>query len=212
MHRVEMLNGSKEEFITDVRIPDSDRIGEVDQGRTVGTRWMFYEKSFSLSLNVTRPATSDSGPDGGSDADRVLIEKARRLGRLDDPATRDMIGEAHSLSLVSAEANRRNAISTGKMSEHGAGLGKVLGGTAGIRIGTLSFQLAGPWAAAWTAESNPLGDRGVAFLTRQASVIGGGTVEMSRDVVSERLLGMPREPTNDRDVAFRDVPRAAPSK
>ena len=42
---------------------------------------------------------------------------------------------------------------------------------------------------------------------RQASSIGGGTTEMARNVVSERVLGMPREPSLDRDVAFRDVPR-----
>ena len=47
VHRIEMLNGSKEfcqEFMSDVRVPDSDRIGEVDQGWTVGIRWMFHEK------------------------------------------------------------------------------------------------------------------------------------------------------------------------
>jgi alkylation response protein AidB-like acyl-CoA dehydrogenase len=217
VHRIEMLNGSKEfcqEFITDVRIPDTDRIGEVDQGWTVGTRWMFYEKSFGISFYVTRPALRDDGGEGGSGAGQVLIDQARQLGRLDDPVTRDMIGEAHSLSLVSTETNKRiaAAISTGKMSDQGAGLNKVLGGTVGIRLSTLNFHLAGPSAAAWTDENKRLGDRGVAFLTRQASMIGGGTVEMSRNVVSERLLGMPRERTNDRDVAFRDVPRAAPSK
>ena len=42
-----MLNGSKEfcqEFMTDVRVPDTDRIGEVDDGWTVGIRWMFHER------------------------------------------------------------------------------------------------------------------------------------------------------------------------
>jgi alkylation response protein AidB-like acyl-CoA dehydrogenase len=50
IHRIEMLNGSREfcqEFITDVRIPDGDRIGEVDQGWTVGTRWMYHERTVS---------------------------------------------------------------------------------------------------------------------------------------------------------------------
>jgi hypothetical protein len=53
-----MLNGSREfcqEFLTDVHVPDTDRVGEVDQGWTVGTRWMFYEKSFGMLPFVTRP-------------------------------------------------------------------------------------------------------------------------------------------------------------
>ena len=47
VHRIEMLNGSREfcqEFMTDVVVPDTDRIGEVDDGWTVGTRWMFHER------------------------------------------------------------------------------------------------------------------------------------------------------------------------
>ena len=47
---------------------------------------------------------------------------------------------------------------------------------------------------------------------RQVSCIGGGTTEMARNVISERVLGMPRERSHDRDVAFRDVPRSATSR
>ncbi len=47
VHRIEMINGSREfcqEFMTDVIVPDTDRVGEVDEGWTVGTRWMFHER------------------------------------------------------------------------------------------------------------------------------------------------------------------------
>ena len=47
---------------------------------------------------------------------------------------------------------------------------------------------------------------GPGYLVRQAGCIGGGTTEMARNVISERLLGMPRDARAD-DVAFRDVPR-----
>jgi hypothetical protein len=45
------------------------------------------------------------------------------------------------------------------------------------------------------------------FLMRQTSCIGGGTTEISRNVIAERLLGMPREASGDKDVPFREVPR-----
>ena len=45
------------------------------------------------------------------------------------------------------------------------------------------------------------------FLMRQGGTIGGGTTEMARNVISERVLSMPRERRLDKDVPFRDVPR-----
>ena len=50
-------------------------------------------------------------------------------------------------------------------------------------------------------------DTRVDFVQRQARSIGGGTTEMARDIISERVMGMPREPSPDREVPFSQVPR-----
>jgi alkylation response protein AidB-like acyl-CoA dehydrogenase len=210
MHRIEMLNGSKEfcqEFFTDVRIPDADRIGDVDDGWTVGIRWLYHERSFALSPHLIRPPGGGLG--FGASPDTSLIKLARDVGRLDDPLARDMIGELRADSLVSNVATKRiaNAMRTGYLNEQGAALSRLLAGVNGTRATTAAFEIAGPAAIAWEPGDIALGRRGIGFLSRQAGEIGGGTTEMARNVISERVLGMPRERAGDRDGAYRDVPK-----
>jgi alkylation response protein AidB-like acyl-CoA dehydrogenase len=212
IQRIEMLDGSREfcqEFITDLRVPDRDRLGGIDDGWTVGRRWMFYERSFGISYHITRPSTGEENSRRAGPSGLALMELARRSGHFDDPVVRDMVGEGHALSLVTEEATVRigQGVATGRYISDAAALTKVLAGTLGIRVANIAFQLAGASGVAWSDETSDLGDRGLSFLSRQAGLIGGGTVEMARNAVSERLLGMPRERTNDRDIAFRQVAR-----
>ncbi len=209
VHRIEMLNGNKEfcqEFITDVVVPDSDRVGEVDDGWTVGTRWMFHERMLYNSPLVLFPPGTIRGAVGSS----AVIAVARETGRTDDPVVRDLVGEARVLDIVGEELNRRLSlgIASGEISDQASGLGKMHHGIMGARLTTIGFEIAGTTGAAWTDDEGPLTNTGVDFLMRQTASIGGGTTEMARNVISERLLGMPRERTNDRDVAFREVPRS----
>ncbi len=209
VHRIEMLNGNEEfcqEFMTDVRVPDTDRIGGVDEGWTVGVRWMFHERMAAAhnSPLVTSPPTAPGPADVQS-----LLEVARDAGRLDDPYVRDLIGEGQMLSLVSAQLQRRigQGVATGGMSDQSASIGRLFSGVVAMRLVTIAFEAAGTAGAVWCDDDGATTTCGVDFLLRQLPAIAGGTLEMARNVVSERVLGMPREQTIDRDVAFRDVPR-----
>src|SRR5690606_764688 len=137
-----------------------------------------------------------------------MLRLARQAGRIDDPVARDLVGESHALTVASSLLGRRVAVGMrkGKLKEQAAAMSRLMGGMTSVRQTTISFELAGSDAVAWTDDDASLGQRGISFLTRQSSCIAGGTTEMSRNVISERVLGMPRERTLDRDIAFRDVP------
>ena len=98
------------------------------------------------------------------------------------------------------------------MSDQSAAIARLFGGVAGSRMFTIAYEIAGGIGAAWTDDDGAAGHAGIDFLMRQIACIGGGTTEMARNVVSERVLGMPRERSVDRDVAFREVPRNASSR
>jgi len=207
IHRIERLNGESEscqEFLTDVRIPDSDRVGEIDAGWSIGTRWMYHERVGANSPYVTRPIglTSEA-------ADKTsAVAIARQAGRLEDLVAQELIGESRALDIVTHELQRRlaAAAASGKGNIDNSAIDRLFRGVARVRQATIAFDLAGAAAAAWTEEEDE-GAPGMDFLMRQVSCIGGGTTEIARNVIAERVLGMPREPSGDRNVPFRDVPR-----
>jgi alkylation response protein AidB-like acyl-CoA dehydrogenase len=191
--------------MTDVVVPDADRLGDVDEGWTVGTRWMFHERMLMNSPLVTIPlGTPMSGL-----APSTTRSVAADAGRLHDPRVRDLIGEARMLDVVGRSLARRlhQGIASGEMSDQSGAIGRLFTATAAARRTSIAFEIAGEGGGTWSTEDGDVADCGTDFLMRQVSCIGGGTTEMARNVISERVLGMPREQALDRGVPFRDVPR-----
>ena len=149
-----MLNGSREfcqEFMTDLIVPDTDRIGDVDDGWTVVTRWMFHERMLYNSPYVTEPIGLTHGHmDAG-----VVYYIAQEHGRLQDPSVRELVGEARMLELVTKEMSTyvSESIRAGRLNDQAAALVRLFKGIAQNRIVTLAFEVAGPEGAAWTEDT-----------------------------------------------------------
>jgi hypothetical protein len=80
-------------------------------------------------------------------------------------------------------------------------------GESTTRRAEIALELAGPAAAVSDPAAASERDIGVRFLFRQVGSLSGGSTEMARNIISERMLGMPREYAADRDLPFSQVKR-----
>jgi alkylation response protein AidB-like acyl-CoA dehydrogenase len=135
------------------------------------------------------------------------VAQARATGRASDEFTRQEVAEAHVLATVRAHLIDRvsTGIRTGALPGGAAAVTKLFTANAAARLATIGMEVAGTDAVVAPAPGASSVSFGVQYLVRQATSIGGGTNEMQRNNISERVLGMPRERSEDRDRPFSEV-------
>jgi alkylation response protein AidB-like acyl-CoA dehydrogenase len=212
VEQIRQLDGSMEfcqEFFDDVPIPVADVVGEIDDGWTVASRLLVHER---MAVGGASPYTSGRS-DGQSSAgqDDQLVEVVRARGLESDAHARQLVAEARVSQLVGRQLVDRvtRAMAVGKLPQSAGAILKLYTATSVIRRAEIGLELAGPAGAAWPAADEPAASRTLAewSLHRQGAALGGGSNEIQRNIISERVLGMPREFAADRDVPYRDVRR-----
>ena len=193
------INGDRhftEVFVSDVRVPDADRIGDLGAGWGLTVETLAHER-----------ATIGGRAFGGGDAEEVglpsWLEEWRNAGRLDGPVER----QAAMRSFVEHRVNqmataRAAALADGSAPGPEGSMAKLRSVAAFKSRAYLGKNLRG---AAGMLSDSP---GHLEFLTAPSMSIRGGTDEVQRNIIGERILGLPGEPRVDKGVAYSELKKS----
>lgn len=199
-----------EVFLDGARIPDADRIGPVDGGWRVANTTLSGERQM-----IGGPGSGGLDRLSGRSVER-LVERARDVARArpggsgwDDVRFRRRLMALYSTERVLAWTNlrARAARSAGRAPGPEASIGKLASAEHNLRVQAAWVDLLGASALAWNDDDVDVKRVVYGFLRSRANTIEGGTSEVHRTILGERVLGLPREPDPYADRPWSDVPR-----
>ncbi len=139
----------------------------------------------------------------------LIMQRAKETGRLSDPVVRQEIARVLVMSKAAEWTARRAraAAQQGKPQGPEGSLGKLVSSHVARAAARVHTQLTGADALLTGADSPMNGVIAEILVSVPATSIAGGTDEIQRNIIAERVLKMPKEPSVDTDKPFRDVPR-----
>ena len=198
-------------YLTEVRIPDADRIGDVGEGWRVSMTTLMNERT-TIGGGSAPPQRGS-----GAIAEAVRIWQEEAVDR--SPAAKDRLmrlwSEAEVLRLTNIRASQKRK--AGNPGPEGS-IAKLMFAEINKDIYDLCVELLGPAALVdydYTMRRSeqlglvgPPGSARKMFLRSRANSIEGGTSEIQRNILGERVLGLPGEPRLDKDLPWSQVPRS----
>ncbi len=193
-----------EVWLEEVRVPDSHRVGEAGDGWRVAASTLAGERQM-----VAGAGSGGVDRIGGSGVMR-LVEKARVDAV--DPITRDRLARLYAEERTRNWTNQRvrATVSVGGTPGPAASVGKVHQGTLNQQIQMLACDMLGLDAQAFSAADryeDALPYEVAGMLRSRANTIEGGTTEVNKNVIGEKVLGLPREPDPYHGASWEDTPR-----
>jgi alkylation response protein AidB-like acyl-CoA dehydrogenase len=231
VHPLRQMNGHasfNQVFFTDAEVPPEMLVSEVGRGWAVATTTLMHErrgadgirswgKSSDLPGRVYEEERAENAtvmepykwyPQRAGRVD-LVVERAKATGRASDPVVRQEIARLLTMSKAAEWTARRAraAQMQGKPQGPEGSLGKLISSHVARAAAHVHTMISGA-DAMLTGDDSPMGGVIAEILVSvPAGSIAGGTDEIQRNIISERVLGMPKEPRTDNDRPFRDVPK-----
>lgn len=197
-------SGFNEVYFTDVRIPDSQRLGDVGQGWAVALTTLMNERAAI-------------GGGGVSVGVKSVMDLAKRVELNGKPAIEDAGVRAKLANWHVQEAGLRftsyrtlSALSRGATPGPENSIGKLVGAPKTQDMASFAMDLMEESGAIWDGELSELGGlfQG-SYMGIPGLRIAGGTDEIMANIIAERVLGLPQEPRMDKGIPFNEVPTSA---
>lgn len=231
VHPLRQMNGYasfNQVFFTDAEVPPENLVSEVGRGWAVATTTLMHERRGADGLRTWGQASDRVGriydeeraenatvmepykwyPQRAGRVD-LIVQRAKETKRSTDPVVRQEIAKLLTLSKTAewTALRARAAQMQGRPQGPEGSLGKLVAShvaRAAARVHTLISDA----DAMLSGEDGPMNGLIAEILVSVPAVsIAGGTDEIQRNIISERVLGMPKEPRTDNDRPFRDVPK-----
>ena len=204
------ISGDEEfcqEFFDGVRLPDDAVLGGVDRGWAVAGSMFDFSRLMTSGAGLTGPVfQKDRG--GDPDPGRDLVEFVNRVGLGGQPDVRRLVAEVVVDNIVSGLLASRVAAGA-DTNPATANMAKMFGSLVVQRRGEIDLELRGERVVGWESGDAAGGGPLFEYLKGRTASVAGGTHEVMKNNIGERVLGLPREAAADRDIAFRDIIRAA---
>jgi alkylation response protein AidB-like acyl-CoA dehydrogenase len=210
INRIRQVNGSVEfceEFLDDVDVGDDAVVGEPGKGWEVASRQLYHERR---TMGDGSEYTSGPGIAEAQDVSVDLMSLVDRTNQGESQRVREMVGRALVHRAVQGQLSEHvyHAVADGSLPPAAGSIIRLYMAEVHDVETDTAYAIAGSSAVVEdAAESLDIGTR---YLGRQIASIGGGTTEMARNVIGERVLNFPREYAADRGVPFKQVRRNRP--
>ncbi|MFO1024831.1 MAG: acyl-CoA dehydrogenase family protein [Acetobacteraceae bacterium] len=204
IHQMSGASNFNEVFFTDVRVPDENRLGAVGDGWKVAITTLMNERY--TAGEPRRPVPAD------------LVELAQMLPSpnggpaIEDPVVREKIAEWHATAAGVTYTRFRimTALSKGQTPGPESSIGKVVSASLQQQIASFGMDMLGMGGGVMQEELAPMyGLFQNALLSSPGMRIAGGSDEILRNIIGERVLGLPGDVRVDKDLPFNRLPSGA---